>query len=86
MNPTPKETLLEFIQLENGKMVLRPAHDPEEKPLLSIEFSDEIKDILGSDIHLIGHSMVQVAIQTFMHKQMATYHAHVFDEEPINFS
>lgn len=86
MNLTPKETLLEFIQLENGKMVLRPAHNPEEQPLLSIEFSDEIKDILGSDIHLVGHNMVQVAIQTFMHKQMANYHAHVYDEEPVRFS
>lgn len=86
MNPIPKETLLEFIQLENGKMVLRPAEHPEEQPLLSIEFSDEIKRILGNDMHLIGHSMVQAAIQTFMHKQMANYHAHVYDEEPVKFS
>lgn len=86
MNPSTKETLLEFIQQDDGKMVLRPVHNPEEKPLLSIEFSDEIKTILGNDIHLIGHSMVQVAIQTFMHKQMANYHAYVYDEEPTKFS
>lgn len=83
----PQETLLEFVQETNGKMVLRPVHaDVKDKPLLSIEFSQEIQDMLGGDIHFIGQSMVQAAMQSFMHKQMAQYHAHVYDEEPERLS
>lgn len=82
----PKEMLLEFVQQEDGKMVLRPANNDEVQPLLSIEFSDEIKEMLGRDIHFIGQSMVQAALHSFMHKQMAHWHAHVYDEEPVHYS
>ncbi|ELA08972.1 hypothetical protein MOMA_01145 [Moraxella macacae 0408225] len=83
----PQETLLEFVQETSGKMVLRPMHANDNiEPLLSIEFSQEIQDMLGGDIQFIGQSMIQAAMQSFMQKQIAQYHAHVYDEEPERFS
>lgn len=77
--------MLEFVEVEDGKLVLRNSNEQEE-PLISIEFSDKVKQMLGGETHIIGHSMIHAAIQTFMHKQMANYHAHVYDEEPANYS
>lgn len=77
--------MLEFVETEDGKLVLRPS-DQQEEALVSIEFSDKVKQMLGGDVQMIGHSMIHAAIQTFMHKQIAQYHAHVYDEEPTNYS
>lgn len=77
--------MLEFVQQEDGKLVLRTAND-EAEPLVSIEFSDKVKEMLGEDTQLIGQSMIQAAIQTLMQKQLSQWHANVYDEEPAHYS
>lgn len=80
-----KETMLELVQQGDNKLVLRPINS-EEEPFVSIEFSDKVKDMLGSDMQFIGQHMIHAAIQTLMHKQLSQWHAHVYDEEPVHFS
>ncbi len=80
-----KETMLELVQQEDGKLVLRPVNSDEE-PFVSIEFSDKVKSMLGSDMQFIGQHMIHAAIQTLMQRQLSHWHAHVYDEEPEHFS
>ncbi|WP_434354184.1 hypothetical protein VH441_03930 [Psychrobacter sp. HD31] len=80
-----KETMLELIESEDGRLLLRDM-DGKEDPLVSIDFSDKIKDMLGEDAHMIGQHMIHAAIQVIMNKQMNHWHAKVYDEEPTNYS
>lgn len=83
--PAVKEAFLEFLQRDDGMMVLQEVDSDE--PLVSICFADKIKEMIGQDnIQLIGQHMIQAAIAAFMQKQMNQYHAHVFDEKPKRFS
>ena len=77
--------MLEFIEQADGKMVLRTSNDESEN-LVSIEFSDKVKELLGDDTQLIGQSMIHAAIQTLMQKQLSQWHANVYDEEPVHYS
>ena len=79
--------MLEFVEQEDGKLVLRSASDSEEDaPWVSIEFSDKVKDILGGDVQFIGQHMIHAAIQSLMQKQLSQWHANVYDQEPEHFS
>ena len=80
-----KETMLELVELEAGQLVLREANAKED-PLVTIDFSDKIYDILGKDAQVIGQHMIHAAIQVIMHKQLSQWHAHVYDEEPTHYS
>lgn len=77
--------MLEFVEQEDGKLVLRSS-DEKDEPWVSIEFSDRVKDMLGSDTQFIGQHMIHAAIQSLMHKQMSQWHARVYDEEPVHYS
>lgn len=77
--------MLEFVEQEDGKLVLRSS-DEKDEPWVSIEFSDKVKEMLGSDTQFIGQHMIHAAIQSLMQKQMSQWHAHVYDEEPVHFS
>lgn len=79
------ETMLELTESEDGRLLLRDM-EGKESPLVSIEFSDKVKDMLGEDTRTIGQHMIHAAIQVIMHKQMNQWHAHVYDEEPENYS
>ena len=82
---TAKEAYLEFLQRDDGMLVLQEVGDKE--PLVTICFADKIKEMLGQEnLQMIGQHMIQAAIATFMQKQMNQYHAHVFDEKPKRFS
>lgn len=84
-NFTAKEAFLEFVQQEDGQLVLREVG--EDEPLVSINFHDKIKEMIGEEnLQSIGQHMIQAAITSFMHRQMSQYHAHVFDETPAHFS
>lgn len=79
------ETMLEFIETENGSLVLQEVGTDE--ILVSIAFSDKVKQMVGVEhIHSIGQSMISAAIATVMERQMRQYHAHVYDETPKRFS
>ncbi len=81
----PKEAILELIASDEGDLQLRDIAD-KENPLVSIDFSPKIKEMLGGDVHLIGQQMIHSAIQMIMHKQMNSWHAHIYDEEPEHYS
>lgn len=79
------ETMLEFIETENGSLALQEVGTDE--ILVSIAFSDKVKQMVGAEhIHSIGQSMISAAIATVMERQMRQYHAHVYDETPKRFS
>lgn len=82
---TIQETVLELVQLEGGELVLREVKNKDEI-LVSIDFSEKIKDMLGEDVRHIGESMVQAAMAAVMHRQMNKWHAYVHDEEPNFYS
>lgn len=80
-----KETTLELVESDDGRLLLRDT-EKDEEPLMTIDFSDKLKDLLGSDTQSIGQHMIHAAIQVIMQKQMSKWHAHVYDKEPTNYS
>lgn len=80
-----KETTLELVEADDGKLHLRDANENDE-PLMTLDFSDKLKELLGSDTQAIGQHMIQAAIQVIMQKQMSQWHAHVYDQEPTHYS
>lgn len=80
-----KETTLELVEGDDGKLLLRDVQKDDE-PLMTIDFSDKLKDLLGSDTQAIGQHMIHAAIQVIMQKQMSQWHAHVYDKEPLHYS
>ena len=55
-------TILEIAQLSNGDVVLRDSGD-DGRPLLKISFSEEVKDMLGSDLMGVAEVMLDAATQ-----------------------
>ena len=53
-------SVLEITQLTNGDVVLRDAGDGGE-PLVSIHFSDEVRDMLGPDLVGVAEAMIEAA-------------------------
>ncbi len=80
-----KETTLELVEAENGTLLLRDT-EKDDEPLMTIDFSDKLKELLGSDTKAIGQHMIHAAIQVIMQKQMSQWHAHVYDKEPTHYS
>lgn len=83
--PMPKEVMLEFVQDESGKLVLRESKNQDEV-FVTIDFSDKVKEMLGDDVRFIGEHMIQAALAAVMHRQMDKWHANVYDEKPIRYS
>lgn len=82
---TPKEALLEFVELESGMLVLREMGTDE--ALVTIDFADKVKELIGAEyIQGIGQHMISAAIASVMERQMRQYHAYVYDEKPKRFS
>ncbi len=52
-----KETTLELVEADDGRLLLRDAADQNEAPLMTIDFSDKLKELLGSDTQAIGQHM-----------------------------
>lgn len=80
-----QEAILELVENEKGQIVLRDSSGAED-PLVTIDFSDKIKDMLGAEAQYIGHKMIHAAIQAVMQKQVSQWHANVYDEEPEHYS
>lgn len=83
--PTPKEVMLEFIQDEEGRLILRDSKNHDET-FVTIAFSDKVKEMLGDDTQFVGEHMIQAAMVAVMHRQMDKWHANVFDEAPKRYS
>ena len=79
-----QETMLEFVEDENGTLVLREVNETES--LVRIDFSDKVKNLLGDDYRLVGQAMLHAAIASVVQRQSGFYHAHIYDEEPQHYS
>lgn len=79
-----QETMLEFIEDGDGVMILREVGDRE--ALVSIAFSDKVKQMLGGDARIVGQAMIHAAIASVVQRQANFWHAHVYDEEPVHYS
>ncbi|MDO5770249.1 MAG: hypothetical protein Q4P13_12160 [Psychrobacter sp.] len=84
-NSFAKETMLELIEADDGRLLLRDV-DGEKEALVTIGFSDKIKDVLGHDTQVVGQHMIHAAIQVIMQKQISQWHAYVYDQEPTHYS
>ena len=76
-----QEAILELVQLEGGELALRNA-DSEQEPLVKIQFSDEVKALLGDQTQVIAQHMMQAALFAMMEKQVNEWQAEVMDEQP----
>ncbi len=80
-----QETVLELIESDEGQIILRESNSDED-PLVTIDFSAKVHEMVGGDAQSIGHHMIHAAIQAVMSKQVSRWHANVFDEEPEHYS
>ena len=80
-----QDAILELVQLEGGELALRNAGS-EQEPLVKIQFSEEVKNILGDQTPLVAQHMIQAALFGLLEKQMGQLQAEVVDEEPQYFS
>ena len=80
-----QEAILELVQLEGGELALRNAGS-EQEPLVKIQFSDEVKAILGEQTPMVAQHMIQAALFGLLEKQMNELKAEIVDEQPTHFS
>ncbi|WP_374974204.1 hypothetical protein [Acinetobacter venetianus] len=80
-----QEAVLELVQLEGGELALCNA-DSEKEPLVKIQFSDEVKEILGDQTPSVAQHMIQAALFGLLEKQMNQWQAEVLDEQPAHLS
>lgn len=76
-----QEAILELVQLENGELALRNAGS-EKEPLVTIQFNEEVKALLGDQTPVIAQHMIQAALFALMEKQVNEWEAEVVDEKP----
>lgn len=76
-----KEAVLELVQLENGELALRNA-DSDQSPLVTIQFNDEVKALLGENTSVVAQHMIQAALMGLIDKQVGEWEATVVDEKP----
>ena len=76
-----QEAILELVQLEGGELALRNAGS-ENDPLVTIQFNDEVKALLGDQTPAIAQQMIQAALFALLEKQSDEWHAEVVDEQP----
>lgn len=81
-----KEAILEFIEREDGTLVLQEVGN-EDEPMVTIRFSEQVKTMIGKDeVQNVGQNMIHAAITTVMQRQINTWHAYVYDEKPSHYS
>ena len=80
-----QEAILELVQLEGGELALRNAGS-EQEPLVKIQFSDEVKAILGEQTPMVAQHKIQEALFGLLEKQMNELQAEIVDEQPTHFS
>ena len=80
-----QEAILELVQLEGGELALRNAGS-EQEPLVKIQFSDEVKAILGEQTPMVAQHMIQAALFGLLEMQMNELQAEIVDEQPTHFS
>ena len=80
-----QEAILELVQLEGGELALRNAGS-ESAPLVTIQFNEELKALLGDQTTVVAQQMVQATLYGLLEKQVGEWQAEVVDEKPKFFS
>ena len=76
-----QEAVLELVQLESGELALRNAGS-EKEPLVTIQFNEEVKALLGDQTPVIAQQMIQAALYALLEKQVNEWQAEIVDEKP----
>lgn len=76
-----QEVVLELVQLEGGELALRNAGS-ETEPLVTIQFSQDIKTILGDQTPVLAQHMIQAALFALMEKHTHKAEVEVIEETP----
>lgn len=76
-----QEAVLELVQLESGELALRNAGS-EKEPLVTIQFNEEVKALLGDQTPVVAQQMIQAALFSLLEKQVNEWRAEVVDEKP----
>ena len=71
-----QEAILELVQLEGGELALRNAGS-ESAPLVTIQFNEELKALLGDQTTVVAQQMVQAALYGLLEKQVGEWQAEV---------
>ncbi|ANF80991.1 hypothetical protein A3K93_01495 [Acinetobacter sp. NCu2D-2] len=80
-----QDAILELVQLENGELALRNAGS-ETQPLLTIQFNDEVKKLLGDQVPVIAQHMIQAALFGLLEKEVNEMQAEIVDQKPKFYS
>ncbi|PZK62319.1 hypothetical protein C7Q29_14635 [Staphylococcus aureus] len=80
-----QEAILELVQLEGGELALRNGAS-ESAPLVTIQFNEELKALLGDQTTVVAQQRVQAALYGLLEKQVSEWQAEVVDEKPQFFS
>ncbi|MCP5645243.1 hypothetical protein NL299_26845, partial [Klebsiella pneumoniae] len=56
-----QEAILELVQLESGELALRNAGS-EQEPLVTIQFNEQVKALLGEQTPVVAQHMIQAAL------------------------
>ncbi|ALH95109.1 hypothetical protein [Acinetobacter equi] len=76
-----QDAMLELVQLEDGELALRNAGS-EMEPLVKIQFSEEVRTLLGENTSVVAQSMIQAALIGLIEKQVGEWNAEIVDEKP----
>lgn len=76
-----QEAVLELVQLEDGSLALRGA-DTDKKPLVKIEFNEDVRNLLGETTGVVAQHMIQAALFGVMEHQANKFQAQVVDQKP----
>lgn len=76
-----QEAVLELVQLENGELALRTS-ESESAPLVTIQFNDEVKALLGDNTAVVAQNMIQAALAGLLEKQVNELQAEFSEEKP----
>ena len=80
-----QEAILELVQLESGELALRNA-DSDQAPLVTIQFNEEVRALLGDQTPMVAQHMIQAALFGLLEKQVNEWQAHIVDDKPQHFS
>lgn len=76
-----QDAILELVQLEGGELALRNAGS-EQEPLVTIQFNEEVRALLGDQTPAIAQQMIQAALYCLLEKQVNEWQADVVDDKP----
>ncbi|MEJ2045437.1 MAG: hypothetical protein P8X74_02925 [Reinekea sp.] len=70
----------EIIQLTDGSFALQSS-EPEEKPLVRIEFSEEAEELLQGQLTEVARAMIGAGVQAASFVEEATIEEPVLDDD-----